>query len=169
MNKILLRSLSKMNKPIVLNKCVSVGKFSEKQIHKRPALLFGSLYVSTIMHFSSINVNNISHLHAHSEPHFDLAKQWKQKKKVLNQYFYQLSSTFQKLKMVAPPIDPKLIEKNSIVRAAIPILPMPLATLCFFLNLLIPGLGKYFSFNHTYLFQIINRGRSQNTFTIRGR
>ena len=71
--------------------------------------------------------------------------------------------------MVAPPIDPKLIEKNSIVRAAIPILPMPLATLCFFLNLLIPGLGKYFSFNYTYLFQIIHMGRSQTTLTRRGK
>ena len=44
--------------------------------------------------------------------------------------------------MVAP-IDPKLIEKNSIVRAAIPILPIPLATFCFFLNLLVPGLGEF--------------------------
>ena len=39
-------------------------------------------------------------------------------------------------------IDPKLIVKDSPVRAAIPILPMPLATLCFVLNLLVPGFGK---------------------------
>ena len=39
-------------------------------------------------------------------------------------------------------IDPKLIVKNSKFTAAIPILPMPLATLCFVFNLLVPGLGK---------------------------
>ena len=44
--------------------------------------------------------------------------------------------------MVAPPIDPKLIERNSLAYAAIPILPMPAAAFCFFLNLLVPGLGE---------------------------
>ena len=39
-------------------------------------------------------------------------------------------------------LDPKLIVRDSPVRAAIPILPMPLATLCFVLNLLVPGFGK---------------------------
>ena len=44
--------------------------------------------------------------------------------------------------MVVPAIDPKLIVRKSTTRAAIPILPMPAATFCFVLNLLIPGLGK---------------------------
>ena len=44
--------------------------------------------------------------------------------------------------MVTPPIDPKLIERNSLAYAAIPILPMPAAAFCFFLNLLVPGLGE---------------------------
>ena len=56
---------------------------------------------------------------------------------MLNQYLV-LSS----FKMVKTAIDPKLIVRNSAVRAAIPILPMPLATLCFVLNLLVPGFGK---------------------------
>jgi len=42
-------------------------------------------------------------------------------------------------------IDPKLIVRDSPVRAAIPILPMPLATLCFVLNLLVPGFGTIMS------------------------
>ena len=58
---------------------------------------------------------------------------------MLNQYLV-LSS----FKMVKTAIDPKLIVRNSAVRAAIPILPMPLATLCFVLNLLVPGFGKLF-------------------------
>ena len=44
--------------------------------------------------------------------------------------------------MVAQPIDPKLIERKSLAYAAIPILPMPAAAFCFFLNLLVPGLGE---------------------------
>lgn len=44
--------------------------------------------------------------------------------------------------MAVVEIDPKLIVRDSSVRGAIPILPMPLATLCFVLNLLVPGLGK---------------------------
>ena len=45
--------------------------------------------------------------------------------------------------MAVVEIDPKLIVRDSSVRGAIPILPMPLATFCFVLNLLVPGLGNY--------------------------
>ena len=48
--------------------------------------------------------------------------------------------------MVVAEIDPKLIARNSPVRGAIPILPMPVATFCFVLNLLVPGLGNYNTF-----------------------
>ena len=58
---------------------------------------------------------------------------------MLNQYKLSSSS---KVKMVAQPIDPKLIERKSLAYAAIPILPMPAAAFCFFLNLLVPGLGE---------------------------
>ena len=58
---------------------------------------------------------------------------------MLNQY---QSSSSSKVKMVAQPIDPKLIERKSLAYAAIPILPMPAAAFCFFLNLLVPGLGE---------------------------
>ena len=39
-------------------------------------------------------------------------------------------------------IDPSLIVKNSAIRAAIPILPVPSAIVCFLFNLFIPGSGK---------------------------
>ena len=40
-------------------------------------------------------------------------------------------------------IDPKLIVKDSTVRGAIPILPLPLATILFVFNLIVPGSGDY--------------------------
>ena len=61
---------------------------------------------------------------------------------MLNQYFGKRGVCLPVFKMVVSAIDPKLICRKSTTRAAIPILPMPAATFCFFLNLLIPGLGK---------------------------
>ena len=39
-------------------------------------------------------------------------------------------------------IDPALIVNNSTIRAAIPILPLPVAMMCFVFNVFIPGSGK---------------------------
>ena len=40
-------------------------------------------------------------------------------------------------------IDPTLIVKNSAIRAAIPILPVPVAMMCFVFNVFVPGSGQY--------------------------
>ena len=41
-------------------------------------------------------------------------------------------------------IDPTLIVNNSAIRAAIPILPVPVAMMCFVFNVFIPGSGLLF-------------------------
>ena len=41
-------------------------------------------------------------------------------------------------------IDPTLIVNNSAIRAAIPILPIPVAMMCFVFNVFIPGSGQLF-------------------------
>ena len=38
-------------------------------------------------------------------------------------------------------VDPTLIVNNSAIRAAIPILPVPVAMMCFVFNVFIPGSG----------------------------
>lgn len=40
-----------------------------------------------------------------------------------------------------PKLDPTLVEHSSIMRGAIPVLPLPLAWLCLMLNVFLPGLG----------------------------
>ena len=39
-------------------------------------------------------------------------------------------------------IDPTLIVNNSAIRAAIPILPVPVAMMCFVFNVFVPGSGQ---------------------------
>jgi hypothetical protein len=65
---------------------------------------------------------------------------------------------------MAVPIDPKLIVRDSPVRAAIPILPMPLAMLCFVFNLLVPGLGK--QANPDYFF-FLQKNKNKNNLNYR--
>ena len=43
-------------------------------------------------------------------------------------------------------IDPNLIVKNSAIRAAIPVLPLPSAIVCFVFNVFIPGSGKHLEY-----------------------
>ena len=40
-------------------------------------------------------------------------------------------------------IDPTLIVNNSAIRAAIPILPVPVAMMCFVFNVFVPGSGQW--------------------------
>ena len=42
-----------------------------------------------------------------------------------------------------PEIDPRLVERKSVCRAAVPILSIPLACSCFILNVFVPGSGKF--------------------------
>jgi hypothetical protein len=41
-----------------------------------------------------------------------------------------------------PDIDPALVEKHSVLRGAIPVLPIHLAMICFVANVFLPGLGE---------------------------
>ena len=43
-------------------------------------------------------------------------------------------------------IDPTLIVNNSAIRAAIPILPVPVAMMCFVFNVFVPGSGLCYNF-----------------------
>ncbi|CAG2055575.1 unnamed protein product, partial [Timema podura] len=42
---------------------------------------------------------------------------------------------------IAPKLDPSLVEHVSLIRGAIPVLPIPLAWICLFFNIFVPGLG----------------------------
>lgn len=55
-------------------------------------------------------------------------------------------------------IDPNLIVKDSIVRGSIPVLPLPMATVLFGFNVILPGSGEFlFGIKHITILTLPTR------------